>query len=211
MRRTLATAFAAMIVVGSPSGAAAQETVAPEATPPVNAVWIEREIQLSYMAVTSFYSCDGLRDKVAWVLKELGARPDFKVKSRACVRTSGPEVMPAVTIVAAMPVEATPAVLAELASGAAKRELAARATGQAAPESEATAQFPARVRRVEFKSSTIGRLQDGDCELIEQLRDQVMVPLGLKIVEDEMRCVPRQVSPGAVRLTVEVLEPVPPP
>jgi hypothetical protein len=53
-----------------------------------------------------------------------------------------------------------------------------------------------------------GPLEDGDCELIEQLRDQLMVPLGAKIIENRVRCVPRQVSLGAVRLTVEVLQPV---
>jgi len=45
--------------------------------------------------------------------------------------------------------------------------------------------------------------------LIEQLRDQVMVPLGAKVIENGVRCVPRQVRPGAVRLTVEVLQPAP--
>jgi hypothetical protein len=62
---------------------------------------------------------------------------------------------------------------------------------------------------VEFTSRPGGPLEDGDCELIEQLRDQVMVPLGAKIIDNGVRCVPRQVRPGAVRLTVEVLQPVP--
>ena len=52
-------------------------------------------------------------------------------------------------------------------------------------------------------------LQDGDCDLMEQLRDQVFEPFGVKVVEDDLRCVPRQVTIGAVRMTVEVLEPVP--
>jgi hypothetical protein len=100
-------------------------------------------------------------------------------------------------------------VLAGLAGGASKRELASRATGQAVPEAEGTARFPAIPRRVEFTSRPTGPLEDGDCELMEQLRDQVMVPLGAKIIDNGVRCVPRQVRPGAVRLTVEVLQPVP--
>lgn len=208
MRRTLVTAFIVMIALG-PSYAAAAQDAGAAAVPVVDAVWVEREIFVTYMAFTSFYSCDGLEGKVRWVLKELGARPDFSVTARGCVRLSGPEAMPAVRIVAALPVAATPEVLADLASGAAKRELAARATGRAVPEPEATAQFQASPRRVEFTSRPGGPLEDGDCELIEQLRDQVMVPLGVRIIENGVRCVPRQVRSGAVRLAVEVLQPVP--
>jgi len=209
MKRMLVTAFIAMVVLGSPPAAMSQQAGTAEAGPAVEAVWMEREILVTYMAFTSFYSCRGLRDKVAWVLEELGARPGFKVTTRGCVEVTGPEVMPAVRIVAALPVEATPEVLAELASGTAKRELAARATGQAPAETDATNRFRAAPRRVEFTSRPGGPLEDGDCELIEQLRDQVMVPLGARIIENGVRCVPRQVRPGAVRLTVEVLQPVP--
>lgn len=209
MKRRLVTAFVAMVVLGLPPVALSQEAASAEIGPTVDAVWMEREILVTYMAFTSFYSCRGLRDKVTWVLGELGARPGFKVTTRGCVEVTGPEVMPAVRIVAALPVAATPEVLAELASGAAKRELAARATGQAPAAPEATDRFRAAPRRVEFASRPGGPLEDGDCELIEQLRDQVMVPLGAKIIDNGVRCVPRQVRPGAVRLTVEVLQPVP--
>ena len=209
MKRMLVTAFIAMVVLGSPPAAMSQEAGTAGAGPAVDAVWMEREVLVTYMAFTTFYSCRGLRDKVAWVLEELGARPGFKVTRRGCVQLTGPEVMPSVRIVAALPVEATPEVLAELASGAAKRELAARATGQAAVEAEATDRFRAAPRRVEFVSRPGGPLEDGDCELIEQLRDQVMVPLGARIIDNGVRCVPRQVRPGAVRLTVEVLQPLP--
>jgi len=209
MRRMLVTAFITMAALGSPPGAMSQEAGPAEASPAVDAVWMEREVLVTYMAFTSFYSCRGLRDKVTWVLEQLGARPGFSVTTRGCVEVTGPEVMPAVRIVAALPVAATPEVLAELASDAAKRELAARATGTALPETGGTDRFRAMPRRVEFTSRPGGPLEDGDCELIEQLRDQVMVPLGAKIIDNGVRCVPRQVRPGAVRLTVEVLQPVP--
>lgn len=209
MKRMLVTAFIAMVVLGSPPAAISQEMGTAEAGPVVEAVWFEREIFVTYMAFTSYYSCEGLREKVQWVLTELGVRQDFKVTARGCIRLSGPEVMPSVRIVAALPVEATPEVLAELASGASKRELASRATGKTLAEPEVTARFPAVPRRIEFRSRMNGPLEDGDCELIEQLRDQLMVPLGARIIEDNVRCMPRQVALGAVRLTVEVLQPVP--
>jgi hypothetical protein len=211
MKRILLTALASLLAaLGLTRGAAAPAAGAAEG-PVVDAVWVERDIFVTYMAFTSYYSCEGLRDKVRWVLKELGARPDFKVTTRGCIRLSGPEVMPGVRIVAALPVEATPEVLAEIASGASKRELESRATGKALAEPEATARFPALRRRIEFRSQMNGPLEDGDCELIEQLRDQLIVPLGAKIIENSVRCAPRQVTLGAVRLTVEVLQPLPEP
>jgi hypothetical protein len=175
----------------------------------VSAVWIERDVTLHYMGFTSYYSCDGLRGQVRRILQELGARPGFKVTARNCIRLTGPEWTPSVRIVAALPVEATPEVLAELAKDASTRELVAKVQGKS-PD-EATAQFPARPRRVEFVSGGLSFLKDGDCELMEQMRDRVFGPLGVKVIESSLRCVPRQVTIGAIRMTVEVLEPLPPP
>jgi hypothetical protein len=196
-----------------PLVAAAQaDAPAPEANAPVSAVWVERQLRFTYMPLTSYYSCDGLRDKVRWILKELGARPGFRVTSRGCTELQGPEPFPGVEIVAALPVAATPELLEQLAGEAAKRQLAARATGKPDPVTEATAQFPARTKRVEFSSgrSSLEDLQDGDCELMEQLvRQDVFGKLGARVVDTRTNCAPRQVRLGAVRMVVEVLEPVP--
>ena len=196
-----------------PLMAAAQDTgAAPEPAATVSAVWVERRVSFTYMPLTSYYSCDGLRDKVRWILRQLGARPDFKVRSRGCIEVQGPELFPGVEIVAALPAESTPELLQQLADDASKRQLAARASGKPDPVIEATAQFPARVKRVEFRSgsTTLSDLQDGDCELMEQLvRNDVFGKLGARVVDAQTHCVPRQVTLGAVRMTVEVLEPVP--
>jgi hypothetical protein len=211
MRRAWTNRWIAVLLVVLPTLAQAQ-AVAPSAdvTKTVDAVWVERELSFTYMPITSHYSCDGLRDRVSWILKQLGARPGFRVTSRGCLKLQGPEAAPGVNIVAALPAPATPELLAQLAADASKRQLAARAAGKADPVDEATARFPARVRRVELNSSgSHTGLQDGDCELMEQLRDRVFGPLGAAVVADRTRCVPGAVRPGAVRMTVEVLEPVP--
>lgn len=215
MRRSWNGGWVAVMLAALPALAAAQEA-APAADPAatVNAVWVERKVSFTYMPLTSYYSCDGLRDKVRWILKELGAKPGFKVRSRGCIETQGPELFPGVEIVASFPRAATPELLEQLAAEASKQQLAARATGKPDPVTEATAQFPARVKRVEFQSSrsTLDDLQDGDCELMEQLlRNHVFDEFGVKVVEERVSCVPRQVTLGAVRMTVEVLAPVPAP
>jgi hypothetical protein len=191
------------------SVAHAQETSPADGQPDVvNAVRVERQVDLVYMGFTTYYSCDGLRDKVRRVLEDLGLGDGLKVTVRNCIRLTGPELMPMARIVARVPVEATPEVLAQLASDASKRELAARVKGEAPVE--ATAQFPARRKRVQFESSPLGDLQFGDCELMEQMRDRVFPALGVTVVEDRTHCVPRQVTLYPIHMVVEVLGAVPP-
>jgi hypothetical protein len=202
----LAIAIAASVQA---QGQAQEAATAADGGGVVNAVWMERDVTLHYMGFTSYYSCEGLRGQVRRILHELGARPGFKVTMRNCIEQTGPELSPSVRIVAALPVEATPEVLAELESDASKRELAARVQGKS-PD-EPTAQFPARPKRVEFVSGGTSFLKDGDCELMEQMRDRVFGPLGVKVIDSSIHCVPRQVSIGSIRMTVEVLEPVPAP
>ena len=186
------------------------EAAGTDAAPTVNAVWVEKEVAFTYFGFTTYYSCDGLRDKLRWVLQQVGARPGFKVRVTGCVG-QGPDLMPRATITAALPQEATPELLARLAEDASRADLVARATGKGFEQGEATAQFAARPRRVEFRERASSRIEDGDCELVEHLRDKVFVPLGAKVLENDMRCTPKAVSLGGVRLTIEVLEPVPTP
>ncbi len=214
MRRSWYGGFLAALSCALPAVAGAQAAASSaDAGATVNAVWLQHEVNFTYMGRTSYYSCDGLRTKVTWILEQLGAKPGFQVSTRGCVNLSGPDMFPGVRIEAALPAAATPELLAQLAADASKRQLAARAAGQPEPVVEATAQFPARVKRVRFASTpgTLDELQNGDCELMEQLRDRAFGELGVKVIEDQVRCVPGQVTLGAVRMTVEVLEPVPPP
>jgi hypothetical protein len=194
---------------------AAPATAADEAST-VMAVWVQEEVDFPYMGLTSYYSCDGIRSKVRRILEHIGARPGFKVTVRSCVNDAGGsrslggvEPSPWVYITAALPQPATPELLAELAKPDPKAELAARATGKPSATAEATAQFPAQWRRVEFVGTPLGPVQWGDCELVDQMARQAFVPLGARVVEDLTSCVPRQVNPGSIRLTLEVLQPVP--
>ena len=198
----------ALVSLGLGPLAVLAQTTAADSPPAVNAIWVEKDIEFTYMAFTTYYSCDGLRDKLRWVLKEIGARPGFKVTVTGCMNT-GPDVLPHARIRAAMPQAATPELLAELARDASQRELVARSTGKSADVNEPTAQFAARTRRIEFKDDPLSHIEAGDCELVEQLRDHVFVPLGARVVEDRMRCTPKQLNLNGVRLTIEVLEPVP--
>jgi hypothetical protein len=200
MRQASATSlFAIMLVVAGAASAADNAAV--------NAVWVDKDLSFTYMGFTSHYSCGGIQDKVAYVMKQLGARPGYKVTVAGCLNGSGPEIMPRVRVRAALPREATPEVLAELARDRSTRELAARAQGKpAAAADEATAQFPATWRTVTFEGTPISEVQDGDCELMEQLTREVLLPMGVREVKgSKLDCVPHQVPLNAVNLKLQVL------
>jgi hypothetical protein len=206
----LAASLVPMAVAGAaPATQSPAKTTADAA--PVMAVWVQKEVNFPYKGLTAYYTCDGLRLKVTSILKEIGARPGFKVDVRMCPNYPRPEVMPWVYITAALPQPATPELLAELAKPDSKQQLVARVQGKGAPAQEATAQFPARWQRVNIRGTQTGPVQLGDCELVEQMAEMAFVPLGARVVEDQMACVPRQVTPGSVRMTLEVLQPVPQP
>lgn len=206
----MATSVAQGAGTASTATTAAAPSGAADAAPVVQAVWVEKKIRFTYVGYTSHFSCDGLENEVRSILKAIGARPGFKVTARACFNPQrGAEWMPNLDLVVAMPQPATPELIAQLAQGDSKRELAGEGAGKPVPSVEAAAPFPARVRRIDFQDSQLGLVQPGDCELVEQMRDQVFKPLGAKIVVDRMDCVPHQLSNGIINLTIEVLEPVP--
>jgi hypothetical protein len=220
MRVAVAVASVLLAPLAAAQQVSVQATDAPasaaDEVSPVMAVWVQKEVNFPYQGLTSYYTCDGIRDKVRAILKHLGARPGFKVTVRSCVNDvgggrslGGVETMPWVYITAAFPQPATPELLAELAKPDPKAELVARATGKPSATAEATAQFPAQWRRVQFLGKPTGPVQLGDCELVDEMAEVAFAQLGARVVEDLTSCVPRQVNPGSIRLTLEVLQPVP--
>jgi hypothetical protein len=188
----------------------------------VQAIWVEHDIRFTYVGQVTYYSCDGLRTKLIYILGQLNVRPGFKV-SVNCVgeigspnlmrSNKGIEYMPHVRIRAATPLEATPEVLAILQKEAPRRELIARVTGTSKDLDTATAQFPAIWHRAVFSGSKghNRRIGEGDCELFEHLRDRVFPKMGLKLEDDSrLLCDPNNVRVGSVHLTVDMLTPVPP-
>lgn len=210
----------------APSPVSSPVLATPDAAPPagtVPAIWVAREVSFTYVGSASLYYCDGLRSKVKWIMKQLGLMDGYKVRIRSCFNGGGPEIRygpagpefypgaefsPRIVIEAVVPQEVTVELLDELEAGEAERELVARVRGERSVVGNSEAQFAASRRRVGFDDgSPRGRIEAGDCELIEQMRDNVFVPLGFTIVEDKMNCVPNRVLRGSVSLELEVLEP----
>src|SRR5580698_6218787 len=111
-------------------------------------VWQKHEYTLHYMGFTTTYSCDGLEDKVRELLIWAGARSDAKSTAWGCDRGYG---MPSKFASA----NVTFYTLASAPAGS-------------------TDAVAATWRKVQFESHRPLELGEGDCELVEQFRDQML-------------------------------------
>lgn len=191
-----------------PLATAAVAPAGPE-TEPVQAVWQDSEIDFVYLGRTSFYSCDSIERKIERILREIGAREDVEARAFGCTGWFTPERFMSVRIKVAVPVPVVPGQGLEPEERS-RRELVARVRGESAADGELIAQFPAEWERVTFSRKT-RFLEDGDCELLEQLENRVLKKLEIRIVHEGNWCIPGQVRFGSLNLEVEALKALPTP
>lgn len=141
--------------------------------------WREHAITFNYFGFTTDYSCDGARDKVRALLQALGAREDFTIRRRGCVQGPG---------------EIEPFVKLELEF----------ATLEPA-DIEAPSAVPGEYRTVALSYNRPRSFGFGDCELVEQFRDQVFPAFSGQVLDDRVACVPGQNR--SWRLALRVLMP----
>ena len=157
--------------------------------------WRNQKIELVYLGFTSHYSCDGLQSKLELLLKQLGARQGFKVVSYGCDRGYGtPSRFPAARLEFATLQPLGDAALTSTAATDA-------ATGEPA--------VPGAWRSVELSPRRPFELQDGDCELMEQVRDKVLPLFAIRNLEARLSCVPHQ-DTGPFSLQMQVFAPLAP-
>jgi shikimate kinase len=175
----------------------------------VRAVWNVQEIHLPYFGLTTQYSCDGLRDKMRELLKQLSVREDFVVSVGGCIEISGPTRNPSVRIVVANAVPATDEVAKAFATDPKRAELLARLQRKSKePVSEAA--FDAMPKRVTlYAKDTASAGASGDCELLEHLHRYVLPKLNAKVLKDNVSCTPHQGSAGNPSMEVALLVAVP--
>jgi hypothetical protein len=143
-------------------------------------VWQKHEYEFAYFGFTTTYSCDGLADKIRVLLIAAGARNDAKSQPGAC------------------------------ASGFGRPDKFARAhltfytlgPGDAGSGSDGQA-LPGTWRPVAFSSRSPRELHLGDCELVEQFRNNVLPMFATRAVENHTTCVPHQDSGSNIDLKFE--------
>jgi hypothetical protein len=143
-------------------------------------VWQKHEYSFVFMGFTSTYSCDGLADKMKLLLIAAGARQDAKSQPGAC------------------------------ASGFGHPDKFARANltfYTLAPSGTDTPSGSTQVdgvwRPVSFTDHSPRDLRTGDCELVEQFRNNVLPMFTTRNVDDHTTCVPHQDSGSVISLRFE--------
>jgi hypothetical protein len=177
---------------------------------PVVATWKEAQIDFTYIGRTSFYTCESLREKVARILMAVGARDDLIVRSSGCFGSSDIDTFTRVRIKAAIPVVAEQGGLAP--EERSRRELVSRVRGEQPSEEELLQQFPATWQTIRFTARNRNRIvDDGDCELLEQMSYSVFKPLGIEVLRGNNRCIPGEVRYGQLDYQLKALKAAPKP
>jgi hypothetical protein len=179
----LALGAAAAALLCAPAFGAEEETPAATQTASEPAVWTPRELSFVYLGFTAQYSCDGLRDRMTDVLLQLGARRDLEVRESSCVSIGQPDPFPGVRI---------------------RMNVLQPAVGHSAAEGPTA--VPAHWKRVDL-ASTRSASGSAECELIEQVRTEILPLFATRKVEYGSNCQPHQVQVGATWLRAEVLVP----
>ena len=159
-------------------------TDAPAPGDTVTGTWQHHKLTFDYVGFTTAYSCDGLGDHVRQLLVYLGARKDLRVTASGC---PGPYNTPSHSAwVNADFYTLAPATAAD-GTGTVKARWSAVAV---------TARHP----------SFMG---DGDCELLQRMKDVITKNFTLRDVEYRTDCVPNQLTMNAFALNGQALVAVP--
>ena len=166
------------------SSSPAAETAPAAQTEIVTGAWQHHQVTFSYLGFTSLYTCSGLEGQVRQILLHLGARKDLQVTATGCPGTDG-----------------TPSYTAFVHANFYTLAPAADSTGSDTVHARWTP-LDVTPRRPSF-------LGDGDCELIQGMKDIITQNFSLRDVKYRTDCVPHEVWPGSYEVQGQALKAVP--
>jgi hypothetical protein len=143
------------------------------------ASWQHREARFVFQGFTTYYTCDGLEDKVREVLLHFGARKDIKVRATGCPspNTPSPHAWVSVDYFALAPV---------------------RDADKADVDNAHWDALSLSARRPYF-------MGDGECELIDQMKPLIKQGFALDDLDYHASCFPHQISLGDYQVKGRVL------
>ena len=178
--------LAALGAMGAMGAARAADTADAPA-----AHWVERNLDFTYMGFTTKYSCDGLEGDVRELLLALGARKkDLQIQSAGCSRLEGVEPFPGVR---------------------AKFWVLEPVTADEAAKGGDSVVQATQWQTVNLVGKGDFRAEQGQCELLEQLKRQALPLFTSRNLNFHSACVPYDVTLGDIRFSVDVLRVVPAP
>jgi hypothetical protein len=141
-------------------------------------------VNFTYQADDTFYSCSSLWQKITGILAHLGAR-----KTAPAQRVSCDDFAQTVRLRIALesPAAATQENLLALTDYDSEDMLVARLRGKQLPSAGDVPRFPAAWTTLSLRSADM-HLTAGDCELVHQLRKQVLPKLSVQVLNEPTRC-----------------------
>lgn len=168
-----------------PPSRAATPTADTASSDIVSGVWQHHKAGFDYVGFTSLYTCDGLESHVLEILRHLGARKDIHVSASGC---PGPYNTPSRTA----------------------RVDADFYTVAPIPDASAPDAVKARWTALEVTPRRPGFMGDGDCELIQAMKDLITTKnFTLRNLEYRTDCVPHELTLDAFAVKGQVLKAVP--
>ena len=172
----------------------------------VEAVWKVQSLSFAYSGYATVYSCDALLDKVRGILQSLGARDTLRIRSWGCTDMVNHGRM---EITLESPVEATPENIQALTTYDSTQQLVARVRNEHLQVAEDVQRFPATWKTVSMSREKKLKLGPSDCELVEQLRRDVLPRMSIRVEHDRLRCSVAFGNIGQPQLRVAALVAVP--
>jgi hypothetical protein len=145
----------------------------------VDGAWQHHKVKFDYVGFTSSFNCEGLESHVRQILLSIGARKDAKVSVTGCIGPNTPTHSAFVT-----------ADFYSVAAGPAPE------AGDAVKVHWAPLEITPR--RPDFMS-------DGDCELVQGMKDMILQNFSLRGVQYRTDCVPHQITLNGFKVTGDSL------
>jgi hypothetical protein len=172
----------------------------------VEAIWKAQHMSFEYRGYSTRYSCRGLQQKLTKVLLHLGARGHIMLRNYGCDDQAG---YARFQISLESPVEATPENIRDVTTYEPAQVLLAHTRGEQLATPEDVQRFPAVWKTVSFARDHAMQLDAGDCDLVRELRRQILNKMSVRIERDNLRCSPGFGNLGPPRLTISALVPAP--
>jgi len=183
-------------------GSTVAATEAPARDARIAAVWKVQQLTFEYRGYSTLYGCRSLQQKLKVILIGVGAREGIDLRSYYCDEQSG---IARFQIRIESPVIATPENVRALTTHDARQELVARVNGTRLDSAADVQSFAAVWRTVSFARDRGMRLAAGDCELVQQIRQQILPQLSVQILYDNVHCSAAFGNIAPPRLTVSAL------
>ncbi len=150
----------------------------------VSSAWQNHKLRFNYFGFTSLYTCDGLEEHVHQILLHLGARSDAKVSAVGCVGSASTPTRNALVILDFYTL---------------------------APASDGSDTVKARWTPLELGPNRPSFMGDGDCELVQQMKDLITQNFSLRDVDYRTGCYPHAITIGAFEVKGQALRAIPNP